>query len=83
MTQGQWSTTTLRGSAAGWARELRAAGVTMNLAPVADTVPPNLVPVNAPIGRLSREYGNDPATVASPGAWTAGVASGYWSSTVG
>jgi beta-N-acetylhexosaminidase len=37
----------------------------MNLAPVADTVPANLVSVNAPIGQLDREYGNDPGTVAS------------------
>jgi beta-N-acetylhexosaminidase len=37
----------------------------MNLAPVADTVPPNLVNVNAPIGKLQREYGTDPAAVAT------------------
>jgi beta-N-acetylhexosaminidase len=44
---------------------LAAAGVNMNLAPVADTVPSSMVTTNAPIGQLSREYGTDPTTVAS------------------
>jgi beta-N-acetylhexosaminidase len=65
VTQGQWSTATLRSSAEQWARQLRAAGLNMNLAPVADTVPPDMVDVNAPIGRFQREYGTDPTTVAS------------------
>jgi beta-N-acetylhexosaminidase len=63
--QGQLSTSRLQSDAKTWGQQLRAAGVTMNLAPVADTVPPNLVNVNAPIGKLQREYGTDPATVAS------------------
>ena len=65
VTQGKWSTSQLQSSATTWGRQMKAAGVNMNLAPVADTVPPNLVTVNAPIGLLSREYGTDPATVAS------------------
>jgi len=65
VTQGQWSTSRLRSSATTWGRQLAAAGVNMNLAPVADTVPSSLVSVNAPIGQLDREYGNDPTTVAS------------------
>jgi beta-N-acetylhexosaminidase len=65
VTQGQWSASRLQQQAAGWAKELRAAGVNMNLAPVADTVPADLVNVNGPIGQLDREYGNDPATVTS------------------
>ncbi|HEY5835841.1 glycoside hydrolase family 3 N-terminal domain-containing protein [Streptomyces sp.] len=65
VTQGQWSPSTLRNSAADWGRELKAAGVTMDLAPVADTVPPDLVTVNEPIGKLDRAYGTDPTTVAS------------------
>jgi beta-N-acetylhexosaminidase len=65
VTQGQWSTATLQGSAEQWGRQLRAAGLNMNLAPVADTVPPNLVDVNAPIGKFQREYGTNPTTVAS------------------
>lgn len=63
--QGTSAPATLQKNAETWGRQLRAAGVTMNLAPVADTVPPALVNVNAPIGKLSREYGTDPATVAS------------------
>jgi beta-N-acetylhexosaminidase len=65
VTQGQWSASQLQSSAAQWARQLQAAGVNMNLAPVADTVPPDLVSVNAPIGQLDREYGTTPSTVAT------------------
>jgi beta-N-acetylhexosaminidase len=65
VTQGTWSTGTLRADAATWGRQLKAAGVNMNLAPVADTVPKDLVDTNAPIGKLHREYGNDPASVGS------------------
>jgi beta-N-acetylhexosaminidase len=65
VTQGQLPAAQLQSSAAGWGGQLRAAGVNMNLAPVADTVPADLVGVNAPIGQLNREYGNDPATVAT------------------
>ncbi|WP_328461207.1 glycoside hydrolase family 3 N-terminal domain-containing protein [Streptomyces sp. NBC_00448] len=65
VTQGTWSTSTLQSNAATWGRQLAAAGVDMNLAPVADTVPPNQVTVNAPIGKLDREYGTNPSTVAS------------------
>lgn len=63
--QGKLPTSTLQKDAKTWGQQLRAAGVTMNLAPVADTVPPNLVNVNAPIGKLQREYGTAPATVAT------------------
>ncbi|WNI14510.1 glycoside hydrolase family 3 N-terminal domain-containing protein [Actinacidiphila sp. ITFR-21] len=65
VSQGTWSASRLRSSAAGWGRQLAAAGANMNLAPVGDTVPPGLKDVNAPIGRLDREFGDDPATVAS------------------
>ena len=47
------------------AAELRSAGVNVNLAPVADTVPPSMVQTNAPIGKYRRELGNDPAVVAA------------------
>lgn len=46
-------------------RQLEAAGVNLNLAPVADTVPASLGTRNAPIGKWGREYGHDPATVAT------------------
>lgn len=44
--------------------QLRAVGVNLNLAPVADTVPPSMTRSNAPIGQYAREYGHDPSTVA-------------------
>lgn len=65
VTQGGWSTTRLRSNAALWGSQLRAAGVNMDLAPVADTVPPSLVNVNQPIGRLRRNYGTNPSSVAT------------------
>ncbi|CCB77732.1 putative beta-N-acetylhexosaminidase [Streptantibioticus cattleyicolor NRRL 8057 = DSM 46488] len=63
--QGRLAPERLQELAAGWGRQLRSAGVTVDLAPVADTVPPGLGAANAPIGRLSREYGDDPAAVAA------------------
>ncbi|WP_324784965.1 glycoside hydrolase family 3 N-terminal domain-containing protein [Streptomyces sp. H51] len=65
LTQGGWSTSTLRSRAAGWAGELRSAGVDLNLAPVADVVPADLGTRNQPIGRYYREYGHTPDVVAS------------------
>lgn len=63
--QGKLAPATLQGDAATWGRQLRSAGLTMNLAPVADTVPPDLVNVNAPIGKFQREYGTTPSVVAT------------------
>ena len=56
---------TLKKDAARWGRQLGQAGVNLDLAPVADVVPPGTDQSNAPIGRLQREYGHDPATAAS------------------
>jgi beta-N-acetylhexosaminidase len=39
-----------------WSRELLAAGVNVNLAPVADTVPTSLGAANQPIGRYRRDF---------------------------
>jgi len=61
--QGGLDPQTLRADATTWARQLTAAGVDVDLAPVSDTVPTDAV--NAPIGSLDRELGHDPATVAS------------------
>ncbi|MGW3355433.1 glycoside hydrolase family 3 N-terminal domain-containing protein [Streptomyces bungoensis] len=73
LTQGGWSTSTLRSRAAGWAGELKSAGVNLNLAPVADVVPASLGTRNQPIGRYYREYGHTPDVVAShSGAFAAG-----------
>ncbi|WP_194949419.1 glycoside hydrolase family 3 protein [Actinomyces trachealis] len=53
----------LTATAAGWAQELAAAGVNMNLAPTADLVDLADPGTNAPIGAFGREYGHDLTTV--------------------
>jgi beta-N-acetylhexosaminidase len=46
-----------------WSAELEHAGVNVNLAPVADTVPTSLGTANAPIGRYQRDFApGSPAT---------------------
>lgn len=56
--QGRWSSSRLRSASRVWGRQLRAAGVTMNLAPVADVVPSSPAPrSNGPIGRFDRQFG--------------------------
>lgn len=47
------------------ARRLNGIGVSVNLAPVADTVPAGLGEGNPPIGAFHRQYGSDPARVAA------------------
>lgn len=61
--QGSWPVEQLNASAAGWANELIQAGVNVNLAPVADTVPADMVATNEPIGSLNRQFGSDPVQV--------------------
>ncbi len=61
--QGQMDPTALTEAATGWAEELEAAGVNVNLAPVADTVPESLGRGNGPIGQYGRQYGSTPKTV--------------------
>ncbi|MDI5966211.1 glycoside hydrolase family 3 N-terminal domain-containing protein [Streptantibioticus silvisoli] len=63
-TQGRWPSAQLQQRAAQWGRQLKSAGVGVDLAPVADIVPRDLTSVNQPIGRLDREYGNDASTAA-------------------
>ena len=63
--QGTMTLATLKKDAARWGRQLDQAGVNLDLAPVADVVPPGTDQSNAPIGQLQREYGHDPATAAS------------------
>jgi len=63
--QGTLAPSVLEAMAARWGQELKAAGINLNFAPVADVVPPGTDAQNAPIGQLQREYGHDPATVAS------------------
>ncbi|PZS27474.1 MAG: beta-N-acetylhexosaminidase [Pseudonocardiales bacterium] len=64
--QGAQSPTALRALAQQWGKELHAAGVNVNLAPVLDTVP-SAFGANPPVGDLQREYGHDPATVSAEG----------------
>jgi beta-N-acetylhexosaminidase len=65
LVQGRWSLHRLRTQARGWAVELRRAGVNLDLAPVADTVPVGSARSNLPIGRWQRELGHSPTRVAS------------------
>jgi beta-N-acetylhexosaminidase len=61
--QGQLPPATLQKLAAHWGRELKAAGVNLDLAPVLDVVPTATQEQNQPIGVLDREYGHEPRTV--------------------
>jgi beta-N-acetylhexosaminidase len=61
--QGRLSPTALRRAAGRWGAQLRAAGLNLNLAPVADTVPASVGVHNKPIGRFHREYGHTPRRV--------------------
>jgi len=63
--QGKLTSQDLRSQTAAWASLLSHIGVTLDLAPVADTVPASLGAGNPPIGALDREYGSDPAAVAT------------------
>lgn len=63
--QGRDTSAKLTRRASGIGQQLRAAGVNVDLAPVADTVPPSLTTRNQPIGRWGRHYGTDPAVVAT------------------
>ena len=76
LTQGRWAPSTVRVKARAWGRQLRAAGVNVDLGPVVDTVPSaSFASHNPPIGRLQREFGYTPATVASHGtAFAQGLA---------
>lgn len=68
-------TASLQRRASRWGAQLREAGVTMNLAPVADIVTGADVRFdNAPIGALGRQYGYSERTVAAKaGAFAAGM----------
>ncbi len=63
--QGALPSAELRHKATIWGNQLGAAGINLDLAPVADVVPPGTDARNAPIGQLQREYGHDPATASS------------------
>ncbi|MGH3784677.1 MAG: glycoside hydrolase family 3 N-terminal domain-containing protein [Pseudonocardiaceae bacterium] len=81
--QGSWEPEVLQAAATGWGRELRAAGVNVNLAPVADVLSPALGTANATIGRYDRAFGTDPQVVSDHVmAFTRGMREGGVVSTV-
>lgn len=67
LVQGRLPAATLQRRAETWGRELRAAGVNLDLAPVMDVVAPGTASQNQPIGALQREFGDNPDTVATHG----------------
>ena len=67
LAQGQLSAAELQRQAAAWGRELRSAGVNLDLAPVMDVVPSAMASQNAPVGALQREFGYDPQTTGTHG----------------
>ncbi len=67
ISQAQGDPATLRDQARIWGGQLLNADLNLNLAPVLDTVPANMVATNDPIGHWGREYGSDPQTVATYG----------------
>lgn len=77
LTQGRQDQGDLRADARTWAGELLAAGVNLDLAPVADVVPAEVGAGNDPIGYFRRQYGYTPET-ASAGvrAFVRGVQTG-------
>ncbi|MEO7753740.1 MAG: glycoside hydrolase family 3 N-terminal domain-containing protein, partial [Terracoccus sp.] len=82
-TQGRLTPAALTRSATTWAKQLGAAGINVNLAPVADTVPTSIGRANAPIGKFDRQYSSDPARVATmSAAFAAGMRAGGIASTV-
>lgn len=61
--QGEMPLAQLRDEAESWGDELRAAGVDVNLAPVADVVPAEIGAANEPVGAVHRGFGADTAAV--------------------
>lgn len=73
----------LESMATTWARQLADAGINVNLAPVADTVPTDLGRGNGPIGRFDRQFSSDPDDVARKvAAFVAGMRAGGVASTI-
>lgn len=71
--QGGLDTATLSSRTAQWAARLLPAGVTIDLAPVADTVPPSFAGSNPPIDGFQREFGSTPDAVATDVATVVGA----------
>jgi beta-N-acetylhexosaminidase len=72
--QGSWPADGLRAAAQRWGSELAQAGISLDLGPVVDVVPPGRVETNAPIGALNRQLGSDaPTIVTAAKSITAGL----------
>lgn len=67
LAQGTLSSATLTADAKIWGQQLHNAGLTVDLAPVLDTVTQAFAPYNAPIGYYEREYGYTPSAVSTKG----------------
>jgi beta-N-acetylhexosaminidase len=81
--QGRGSAADLEADATRWGRELAKAGINVNLAPVADTVPASLGTGNGPTGQYGRQFSSDPQRVAEMvPAFIAGMRAGGIASTV-
>lgn len=81
--QDQGSPGALTADATRWAAELRQAGINVNLAPVADTVPTSIGRANGPIGQYDRQFSSDPERVSRlVGAFLAGMRAGGVAATV-
>jgi beta-N-acetylhexosaminidase len=65
LAQGKLRAAALRSASTTWGRQLLAAGVNLDLAPVADVVPAKHALKNQPIGQYKREYGHTPGVVAT------------------
>jgi beta-N-acetylhexosaminidase len=81
--QDQGSPGALTADATRWATELRRAGINVNLAPVADTVPTSIGRANGPIGQYDRQFSSDPEQASRMvGAFLAGMRAGGVAATV-
>jgi beta-N-acetylhexosaminidase len=75
LTMGGWKTATVQSRARTWGKQLRKAGVDVDLAPVLDTVPYAKRNSNLPIGSFHREFGYTPTAVERKGvAFQRGIA---------
>lgn len=63
--QGRLGLATLGARTTAWSTALHTAGVTLNLAPVADVVPAGTEAANPPIGAVDRQYGSTPDAVSA------------------
>lgn len=83
LAQGTLARDALTRRAASWAEELRAVGINVNLAPVADTVPAGIGRDNDPIGQWDRQFSSDPAVVSrAVGAFIEGMHRGGVAATI-